>query len=115
MNHFKTTLLLDPYFKINDWIYSDILGVLVNNSLNLTSFHQIPPNLTKMKIWDFEIIEKNDCSLLIIPFPPTKTSKQRNEHFNQSIKTSKQGNGIRIDTCSKKKKNTMVSQSKIIG
>ena len=28
-NHFITILLLDPYFKINGWIYRDILGVLV--------------------------------------------------------------------------------------
>ena len=33
-----TILLLDPYFKINGWIYRGILGVLVKNSLNLISF-----------------------------------------------------------------------------
>ena len=39
-----TILLLDPYFKIKGWIYRDILGVLVKNSLNLISFLPIPPN-----------------------------------------------------------------------
>ena len=37
-------LLLDPYFKINGWIYRGILGVLVKKSLNLISFPPIPPN-----------------------------------------------------------------------
>ena len=32
-NYFMTILLLDPYFKINCWIYRGILGVLVKNSL----------------------------------------------------------------------------------
>ena len=39
-----TILLLDPYFKINSWIYRGILGVLVKKSLNLISFPPIPPN-----------------------------------------------------------------------
>ena len=39
-----TILLLDPYFKINGWIYRSILGVLVKKSLNLTSFPHIPLN-----------------------------------------------------------------------
>ena len=39
-----TILLLDSYFKINGWIYRDILRVLVKNSLNLISFPLIPPN-----------------------------------------------------------------------
>ena len=43
-NHFMTILLLDPYFKINSWIYRGILGVLVKKSLNLISFPPIPPN-----------------------------------------------------------------------
>ena len=43
-NHFMTILLLDPYFKINGWIYRGILGVLVKNSLNLISFSPIPSN-----------------------------------------------------------------------
>ena len=29
LNHFMIVLLLDPYFKINGWIYMSILGVLV--------------------------------------------------------------------------------------
>ena len=37
-------LLLNPYFKINGWIYRGILGVLVKNPLNLISFPHIPPN-----------------------------------------------------------------------
>ena len=41
---FMTILLLDPYFKINGWIYRDILGVVVKNSLNLIQF---PPNLRR--------------------------------------------------------------------
>ena len=43
-NHFITILLLDPYFKINGWIYRGILGVLVKKSLNLIQFLLIPPN-----------------------------------------------------------------------
>ena len=43
-------LLLDPYFKINGWIYRGILRVLVKNSLNLISFPPIPPNFRGMKI-----------------------------------------------------------------
>ena len=40
-----TILLLDPYFKLNGWIYRGILGVLVKkNSLILISFIPIPPN-----------------------------------------------------------------------
>ena len=39
-----TILLLNPYFKINGWIYRDILGVLIKNSLNLIPFLSIPPN-----------------------------------------------------------------------
>ena len=43
-NHFITILFLDPYFKINGWIYRVILGVLIKKSLNLISFPSIPPN-----------------------------------------------------------------------
>ena len=43
-NHFIIILLLDPYFKINGWIYRGILGVLVKKSLNLIPFPPIPPN-----------------------------------------------------------------------
>ena len=44
LNHFMTILLLDPYFKIKNWIYMGILGVLVKKSLNLIIFPPIPPN-----------------------------------------------------------------------
>ena len=47
LNHFIIILLLDPYFKINGWIYSGILGVLVKKSLNLISFPLIPPNFER--------------------------------------------------------------------
>ena len=43
-NHFMIILLLDPYFKINGWIYRGILRVLVKNSLNLILFPPIPLN-----------------------------------------------------------------------
>ena len=39
-NHFITILLLDPYFKINSWIYSGILRVLVKK---IIKFNFIPP------------------------------------------------------------------------
>ena len=39
-----TILLLDPYFKINGWIYRGVFRVLVKNSLNLISFPPIPLN-----------------------------------------------------------------------
>ena len=70
-NHFMIILLLDPYFKIKGWIYKGILGVLVKKSLNLIQFPPIHPNFGGMKIWDFKGIERNECSLLPIPFPPT--------------------------------------------
>ena len=44
-NHFMIILLLDPYFKINGWLYKGILGVLVKKSLNLISFSPMPSNL----------------------------------------------------------------------
>ena len=43
-NYFMTILQLDPYLKINGWIYRGILGVLVKNLLNLISFLLIPSN-----------------------------------------------------------------------
>ena len=73
-NYFMTILLLNPYFKINGWIYMGILGILVKKSLNLIPFPSIPPNFGGrggMKIWGFKEIERNECSLLPIPFPPT--------------------------------------------
>ena len=39
-----TILLLDPYFKINSWIYKGILKVLVKKLLNLISFPLISLN-----------------------------------------------------------------------
>ena len=66
-----TILLLDSHFKINDWIYMDILGVLVKNLLNLISFPLSLPILGRMKIWDFKGIEENDCFLLLISFQCT--------------------------------------------
>ena len=44
MSHFMTILLLYPYFKIKDWIYMGILGVLVKKLLNQIQFPPIPPN-----------------------------------------------------------------------
>ena len=44
MESFMTVLLLDPYFKINGWIYRSILRVLVKKSLNLILFPLISPN-----------------------------------------------------------------------
>ena len=70
LNYFIIILLLDPYFKINGWIYRGILGVLVKKSLNLISFPHISLNFRGMKIWDFKGIEKNKCFLLPISFPP---------------------------------------------
>ena len=52
-NHFMTILQLDPYFKINGWIYRGILGVLVKKSLNLIQFPPIPPNLGGEWIFEF--------------------------------------------------------------
>ena len=51
--HFMIILLLDPHFKINDWIYKGILRDLVKNLLNLISFPSIHPNFKGMKNWGF--------------------------------------------------------------
>ena len=50
-----TILLLDPYFKINGWIYRGILGVLIKKSLNLILFPPIPHNFGGMK---FEVLRE---------------------------------------------------------
>ena len=71
MEWFYDNILLDFYFKIKGWIYRGILGVLVKKSLNLISFIPIPPNFGRMKIWGFKGIERNECSLILIPFSPT--------------------------------------------
>ena len=44
LDNFMTILLLNPYFKINGWIYKGILGVLVKNLLNLILLPPISPN-----------------------------------------------------------------------
>ena len=44
MKLFYDNITIRPYFKINDWIYRGILGVLVKKSLNLISFIPIPLN-----------------------------------------------------------------------
>ena len=54
MESFYDNITIDPYFKINDWIYRGTLGVLVKKSLNLISFPPIPPNFWGMKIWGFK-------------------------------------------------------------
>ena len=66
-----TILLLDPYFKIKDWIYKGVLRVLVKKLLNLIQFPPIPPNFERIKIWDFKRIENNEYSFLPILFPST--------------------------------------------
>ena len=67
-NHFITILLLDPYFKINDWIYRGIFGVLIKKIIK-SNF--IPPNFGGIKIWGFKKIKNNECYLLLISFPST--------------------------------------------
>ena len=52
-NNFITILLLDPYFKINSWIYRGILRILIKFSLNLNSFPPIPPNFRENKNFRF--------------------------------------------------------------
>ena len=37
LNNFMTILLLDLYFKINDWIYRGILGVLIKKFIKSNS------------------------------------------------------------------------------
>ena len=54
LNNFMTILLLDFYFKINSWIYKDILKVLVKKLLNLISFPPIPSNFW----WKFKILRE---------------------------------------------------------
>ena len=45
----------------------------------------------EMKVWSFEIIEKNEYSLIPISFSLNLTLKQDSELSISSIKTSKQG------------------------
>ena len=70
-NHFMTILLLDPYFKINGWIYRGILEILVKKLLNLISFPPISLKFRGNKIWGLKGIERNEYSLLPILFPLT--------------------------------------------
>ena len=44
MKIFYENIIVNPYFKINDWIYMGIWGVLVKKLLNLISFPPIPLN-----------------------------------------------------------------------
>ena len=55
-NHFITILLVDPYFKVNGWIYRGILGVLAKKLLNLILFPPILPNFRGE--WKFEVLRK---------------------------------------------------------
>ena len=41
---FYDNITIRPYFKIKNWIYKAILGVLVKKLLNLISFSPIPSN-----------------------------------------------------------------------
>ena len=55
-NHFMTILLLDPYFKINGWIYRGILGVLVKKFIK-SNF--IPFNSSQFRgEWKFKVLRK---------------------------------------------------------
>ena len=83
--HFIIILLLDFYFKINGWIYRDILRVLVKNSLNLIIFSLIPSNFGGMKIWDFKEKKRNECSLL-----PVKSNSQTMEWTFHSLNKNSQ-------------------------
>ena len=65
-NHFMIILLLDPYFKINDWLYKSILEVSVKISLNLILSPLITPNFGVNKNWALEGIERNECSIHFI-------------------------------------------------
>ena len=88
-----TILLLDPYFKIKDWMYRGVFGDLVKISLNLISFLPISPNfggIENLRFWG-----NREAWVLSYPFhsfslklpnkgmdlsiPSIKTPKQRNE------------------------------------
>ena len=56
MNHFMTILVLNPYFKINGWIYRGILGVLVKK---IIKFNFIPSH--SFQFWGeqkFEVLRE---------------------------------------------------------
>ena len=71
-NHFMTILLLDPYFKINGWIYKGIMRVLVKKIIKSNFILSHSFQFGGIKIWDFKKIERNEYSLLSILFPPLK-------------------------------------------
>ena len=51
-----TILLLDPYFKIKDWIYRGILGVLAKKIIKSNS---IPSHSSQFrKEWKFEVLRE---------------------------------------------------------
>ena len=61
-------LLLNPYFKINGWIYRGILGVLVKKIIKSNFIPSNSSQFWRVKIWGFMEIERNECSLLLISF-----------------------------------------------
>ena len=93
LNHFMTTLLLDPYFKIKGWIYKGILKISVKKLLNLILFPLISPNFGGMKIWDFKEIKRNEYSLplklpnneMSFPFFPLKLSNKGKKEYSKII------------------------------
>ena len=93
LNHFMTTLLLDPYFKIKGWIYRGILEILVKKLLNLILFPLISPNFGGMKIWDFKEIKRNEYFLplklpnneMSFPFFPLKLSNKAKKEYSKII------------------------------
>ena len=93
MKSFYDNIIIKPYFKIKNWIYRDILRVLVKKSLNLILFPPIPPNFGGMKIWDFKGIEKNECYFLFkllnkrmnFPFFPLKLLNKKIEEYSKII------------------------------
>ena len=93
LNHFMTTLLLDPYFKIKGWIYRGILEILVKKLLNLILFPLISPNFGGMKIWDFKEIKRNENFLplklpnneMSFPFFPLKLSNKGKKEYSKII------------------------------
>ena len=52
--HFMTILLLDPYFKINGWIYRGILGILVKKIIK-SNFIPFQSSQFRRE-WKFEIL-----------------------------------------------------------
>ena len=58
-NYFITILLLDPYFKINCWIYRDILGVIVKKFIKFNFIASYFFQFLRTKIWDFKRIKKS--------------------------------------------------------